>query len=76
MSVLDQYILKYEVAFAPVDKTGHNGAGKSTLSNILCCDTAATEGDIHVFGHSVSTDPYAVRKLVGLCKQGKLVSNE
>ena len=48
---------------------GHNGAGKTTLSHILGCEIGATEGDILVFGHSVSDDPDTVRKLVSICKQ-------
>jgi ABC-type Na+ transport system ATPase subunit NatA len=48
---------------------GHNGAGKTTLSNILCCETPASGGDIRVFGHSVSEEAFLVRSMVGLCKQ-------
>lgn len=36
---------------------------------MLTCEFAATGGDITVFGHSVKDDPYAVRRLVGNCKQ-------
>lgn len=43
---------------------------KTTLSSILCCETPASgDGDIRVFGHSVSQNPFAVRQMVGLCKQ-------
>jgi len=48
---------------------GHNGAGKTTLSNILCCETPASGGDIRVFGQSVVGNPAYVRKMVGLCRQ-------
>lgn len=48
---------------------GHNGAGKTTLTSILCCDAGGTKGDIRVFGHSVMTDSFFVRQMVGLCKQ-------
>uniref|UniRef100_A0A6T6FY55 ABC transporter domain-containing protein n=1 Tax=Craspedostauros australis TaxID=1486917 RepID=A0A6T6FY55_9STRA len=48
---------------------GHNGAGKTTLSHIISCDTAATQGDVNVFGVSVNNDPYSIRCMVGLCKQ-------
>ena len=48
---------------------GHNGAGKTTLTNILGCEQSPTEGDAFVFGHSVTYDPYAIRRLVGVCKQ-------
>ena len=44
-------------------------AGKTTLSKVLTCETPATEGDITVFGHSVSRDPFAVRRMIGVCKQ-------
>lgn len=39
------------------------------MSHILGCEIGATEGDILVFGHSVSEDPDTVRKLVSVCKQ-------
>ena len=48
---------------------GHNGAGKTTLVNVLTCEVPPSAGDITVFGHSVKDDPYAVRRLVGVCKQ-------
>lgn len=48
---------------------GHNGAGKTTLSSIICCETSPTSGDVSVFGYSVTKDPFAVRNLVGMCKQ-------
>lgn len=48
---------------------GHNGAGKSTFSNLLCCSQNPTDGDISVFGRSVANEGYAVRQLVGECKQ-------
>lgn len=39
------------------------------MSSIICCEISPTEGDVSVFGYSVSKDPYAVRNLVGICKQ-------
>ena len=48
---------------------GHNGAGKSTLTNILSCEMDASEGEVIIFGRSVSVDPLSVRCLVGICKQ-------
>jgi ABC-type multidrug transport system ATPase subunit len=39
------------------------------LSSIIACEIAPTDGDVTVFGHSVVNDPYAVRGLVGICKQ-------
>ncbi|CAJ1959846.1 unnamed protein product [Cylindrotheca closterium] len=48
---------------------GHNGAGKTTLSNILCCNIGSTSGNIRVFGQDIGEDPFAIRQMVGLCKQ-------
>jgi ABC-type multidrug transport system ATPase subunit len=48
---------------------GHNGAGKTTLSHMLACDFAPSEGNATIFGHSVSSEPDAIRKLVGICQQ-------
>lgn len=48
---------------------GHNGAGKSTLTNILSCDMAASRGEVSIFGNTAKLDPFAVRCLVGICKQ-------
>eukprot|EP00339_Tiarina_fusa_P012759 CAMPEP_0117055772 /NCGR_PEP_ID=MMETSP0472-20121206/38691_1 /TAXON_ID=693140 ORGANISM="Tiarina fusus, Strain LIS" /NCGR_SAMPLE_ID=MMETSP0472 /ASSEMBLY_ACC=CAM_ASM_000603 /LENGTH=1686 /DNA_ID=CAMNT_0004771953 /DNA_START=109 /DNA_END=5169 /DNA_ORIENTATION=- len=48
---------------------GHNGAGKTTLARILCCEIPATDGDMSIFGHSISEDPYTARNMIGLCKQ-------
>ena len=42
---------------------------ETTLSHILCCEIAPSEGHISIYGNSVTNDPYAVRQLVGLCKQ-------
>jgi len=48
---------------------GHNGAGKSTLSNMAACELTPTDGDIFVFGHSISKNKTNVRNLVSYCKQ-------
>lgn len=48
---------------------GHNGAGKTTLSSIICCEVSPTFGDVTMFGYSVTKNPFAVRNLVGVCKQ-------
>lgn len=37
--------------------------------NVLTGEVTASSGDIKVFGHSVKEDPYAVRRLIGICKQ-------
>jgi ABC-type Na+ transport system ATPase subunit NatA len=39
------------------------------LSKVLTCEIAPTEGDIQVFGHSIKSNPSAIRRLVGVCKQ-------
>jgi ATP-binding cassette, subfamily A (ABC1), member 3 len=39
------------------------------LSKVLTCETTATSGDIQVFGHSIKSNPNAIRRLVGVCKQ-------
>jgi ABC-type multidrug transport system ATPase subunit len=44
-------------------------SGKTTLSSIIGCEIVPTGGDVTVFGHSVINEPYAVRGLVGVCKQ-------
>jgi ABC-type multidrug transport system ATPase subunit len=36
---------------------------------MICCETAASSGDITVYGHSATHDKYSVRQLVGVCKQ-------
>jgi ABC-type Na+ transport system ATPase subunit NatA len=36
---------------------------------VISCELQPTEGDVYVFGHSVVGDPYAVRRLVGFCRQ-------
>jgi ATP-binding cassette, subfamily A (ABC1), member 3 len=39
------------------------------LSKVLTCETAATNGDIIVFGRSIQSNPSAIRQMVGVCKQ-------
>lgn len=36
---------------------------------MICCETAASGGDISVYGYSSQHDAYSVRQLVGVCKQ-------
>ncbi len=45
---------------------GPNGAGKTTLIALLCGLLRPTAGDAFVAGHSVSRDPMAVKRLVGV----------
>ena len=44
---------------------GHNGAGKSTLIKCLIGAQSITSGTIEVFGHNITTDPLATKKLIG-----------
>jgi ABC-type multidrug transport system ATPase subunit len=39
------------------------------LSKVLTCEAAPTEGDIDVFGYSIKSNPGAIRRMVGVCKQ-------
>src|SRR4051812_4206689 len=45
---------------------GPNGAGKSTLLRILGTTVIADSGDALVAGHSVTGDPEAVRRSIGV----------
>lgn len=44
---------------------GPNGAGKSTTIRFLATFLRPTTGDGRINGHSVVTDPMAVRRLIG-----------
>ena len=48
---------------------GPNGAGKSTTISMLSCLIAPTDGDALVDGHSVTGDPLAVKKVIGVVPQ-------
>ncbi|MBN2388808.1 MAG: ATP-binding cassette domain-containing protein [Anaerolineales bacterium] len=48
---------------------GPNGAGKTTTISVLSTLYAATSGDATIAGHSVSKDPMAVRKVIGVVPQ-------
>lgn len=50
---------------ATVGLIGPNGSGKTTLLRMLVTLTAPTSGDISVDGHSVSSEPAAVRQRIG-----------
>ena len=48
---------------------GRNGAGKTTLLKIASTLLRPTAGEITVFGHSVDTEPDAVRPLIAVVPQ-------
>jgi ABC-2 type transport system ATP-binding protein len=48
---------------------GPNGAGKTTTISVLSTLYAPTSGDAVVGGHSVSKEPMAVRRLIGVVPQ-------
>ena len=48
---------------------GPNGAGKSTIINVLCTYAQPTAGEVSVAGHSVTAEPDAVKRVVGVVPQ-------
>ena len=44
-------------------------SGKSTFVNLLCCAQNATNGDIRIGELSIGSDPQAIRRIIGECKQ-------
>jgi ABC-2 type transport system ATP-binding protein len=48
---------------------GPNGAGKTTTISMLSCLLAPTQGDAVIDGHSVSKDPMAVKRVIGIVPQ-------
>lgn len=48
---------------------GPNGAGKTTTINIMSGLLEPTEGDVIIGGHSVTKNPLAVKKLIGVVPQ-------
>jgi len=48
---------------------GPNGAGKSTTISMLCCLLKPSSGDALVMGHSVSQEPMAVKRAIGVVPQ-------
>jgi ABC-2 type transport system ATP-binding protein len=48
---------------------GPNGAGKTTTINVLCTYTEPTAGESVVAGHSVTDEPEAVKRTIGVVPQ-------
>jgi ABC-2 type transport system ATP-binding protein len=48
---------------------GPNGAGKTTTISMVSCLLAPTQGDVRVMGHSVKSDPMAVKAAIGVVPQ-------
>jgi ABC-2 type transport system ATP-binding protein len=55
---------------------GPNGAGKTTIISVLSTLYAPSEGDATVGGHSVTKEPMAVRRLIGVVPQDLAVYDE
>lgn len=62
--------LNFEIAKTGiVGLLGSNGAGKSTLMNALCGVLQPTEGDIHIGGANVRTEPLVAKRNIGFLPQ-------
>jgi ABC-2 type transport system ATP-binding protein len=48
---------------------GPNGAGKTTTISVISCLLEPPEGDARVMGHSVKSDPMAVKAAIGVVPQ-------
>ncbi len=48
---------------------GPNGAGKTTTISMLSCLLKSTSGDATVSGHSITSDPMGVKRLIGVVPQ-------
>ncbi|WP_431949249.1 ATP-binding cassette domain-containing protein [Nocardia lijiangensis] len=48
---------------------GPNGAGKTTLVRILATLSKPDRGEVRVFGHDLSAEPDAVRRMIGVTGQ-------
>jgi len=48
---------------------GPNGAGKSTIISMLSCLLEPTKGEAWVMGHSILSDPMAVKQAIGVVPQ-------
>ena len=48
---------------------GPNGAGKTTTISMLSCLLTPTDGDAIIGGHSITKEPMAVKKIIGIVPQ-------
>lgn len=55
---------------------GPNGAGKSTTINMMCGYLKPTSGDTIIDGHSVGSDPMAVKRIIGVVPQEIALYND
>ena len=53
---------------------GVNGAGKTTTVKVLCCLTKPTSGEAYVYGHDVTKESAAVKKLLGISPQESAIA--
>ncbi len=53
---------------------GVNGAGKTTAIKMLTCLSQPTSGDAFIMGHSIKTEPSAVKTLIGVSPQETAVA--
>ena len=53
---------------------GVNGAGKTTVIKMLSCLTKPTDGDAVVGGYSITKEPEAVKRLIGVSPQETAVA--
>jgi ABC-2 type transport system ATP-binding protein len=55
---------------------GPNGAGKTTTLKMLTCFLPPTSGEARVAGHSISSDPTAVRRSIGYLPEHNALYDE
>ena len=55
---------------------GVNGAGKTTAIKLLSCLTAPTEGEAWLGGHSILTEPQAVKEIINVSPQETAVAKK
>ena len=62
--------ISFEIAAGTIfSLLGPNGAGKTTTISMLSTLLAPTSGDAFIDGHSITREPMAVRRLIGLVPQ-------